>query len=78
MPLNEKVFDDQIRFVIERPRRRMSAADLLRLLTAKRFARANTHRSHCTPRGLGLSETTSNPASRIPTNFARASIVSLR
>jgi hypothetical protein len=34
MPLNEKVFDDQIRFVIEAVSRRMSAADLLRLLTA--------------------------------------------
>jgi hypothetical protein len=31
MPLNEKVFDDQFRSVIEAARRRMSAADLLRL-----------------------------------------------
>jgi hypothetical protein len=49
MPLNEKVFDDQIRFVIksdlkqalyrEAARRHMSAADLLRLYIEEGLAR---------------------------------------
>ena len=51
MPLNERVFDDQIRFVIksdlkqrlcrEAPRRHMSAADLLRLYIEEGLARGS-------------------------------------